>query len=79
MEHIKNDIKNKLNWLSKEQLVDAIADLCCSFIFASAIDGLTISNRIQQCINNVQTDLRKKENLNEQKINDNFFSKQDIL
>lgn len=79
MERIKNDIRNKLNGLSKEQLVDAIADICCSFIFASAKDGLTMSNRIQQCINNVQTDLLKKENLNEQKINDNFFSKQDIL
>ena len=67
MEYIKNEIRN------------AIADICCSFIFASAIDGLTINNRIQQCINNVQTDLRKKENLNEQKINDIFFSKQDIL
>lgn len=79
MERIKNDIRNKLNGLSKEQLVDAVSDLCCSFIFASSIGGLTRGNRIQQYINNVQTDLRKKENLNEQKINDNFFSKQDIL
>ena len=31
MERIKKDIKNKLNGLSKEQLVDAIAD-CKTFV-----------------------------------------------
>ena len=72
MERIKNDIRNKLNELSKEQLVDAIADLCCSFIFASAIDGLTISNRIQQCINNVQTNLQQVDNVLTQRLNINL-------
>ena len=73
MERIKNELRNKLKELSKDELVDIIADFCSAYVFASAASGLISNNRIQQCLNNVQTDLRKTENLNEQKINDNLF------
>lgn len=73
MERIKNELRDKLNAMSKEELVDIIADFCSAYIFASAASGLISNNRVQQCINNVQTALRKTENLNEQKINTNIF------
>lgn len=73
MENIKKELRNKLNELSKDELVDIIADLCSVYFFASATSGLISNNRIQQCINNVQTDLRKTENLNEQKINESLL------
>lgn len=73
MERLKNELRNKLKELSKDELVDIIADFCSLYVYASATSGLINNNRIQQALNNVQTDLRKTENLNEQKINDNFF------
>lgn len=73
MEHIKKELRNKLNELSKDELVDIIADLCFVHFFASATSGLISNNHVQQCINNVQTDLRKTENLNEQKINESLL------
>lgn len=73
MERIKNELRNKLKELSKDELVDIIADFCSLYVYASAASGLCATNRIQQALNNVQTDLQKTENLNEQKINDNLF------
>lgn len=74
MERLKNELRNKLKELSKDELVDIIADFCSLYVYASNASGLYATNRIQDCLNNVQTDLRKTENLNEQKINDNFWS-----
>lgn len=73
MERIKNELRDKLNAMSKEELVDIIADLCSAYIFASAASGLMSSNRIQKCINEVQTNLQDVGELNKQKINANTF------
>lgn len=73
MERLKNELRNKLKELSKDELVDIIADFCSLYVYASFASGLCATNRIQQALNNVQTDLQKIENLNEQKINDNLF------
>lgn len=73
MERIKNELRNKLKELSKDELVDIIADFCSLYVYASAASGLFASKRMQECLSNIQTDLRKTDNLNVQKINDNFF------
>lgn len=73
MERIKTELRDKLNAMSKEELVEMIADLCSAYVFASAASGLCATNWIQQALNNVQTDLHKIENLNKQKINANTF------
>lgn len=73
MERIKNELRDKLNAMSKEELVDIIADLCSAYIFASATSGLISSNRVHKCINEVQTNLQDVDELNKQKINANTF------
>lgn len=73
MERLKNELRNKLKELSKDELVDIIADICSLYVYASSESGLWATNRIQQALNNVQTDLQKIENLNKQKINANTF------
>lgn len=67
MELLKNELRNKLKKLSKDELVDIIADFCSLYVYASFASGLCATNRFQQALNNVQTDLHKIENLNEQK------------
>lgn len=67
MERIKNELRDKLNAMSKEELVDIIADFCSLYVYASFASGLCATTRIQQALNNVQIDLQKIENLNEQK------------
>ena len=73
MERIKNELKNKLKELSKDELVDIVADTYILYMYASAQNLLSVSNRVEKCIKDVCTDLQKIENLNEQKINDNLF------
>ena len=69
MEEIKDLFRERLQELSKEELIDIIADISSMYIRASVLNKMSSANRVQQCVNNVQT-----ETLNEQKVNDNLFS-----
>ena len=73
MERLKNELRNTLKKLSKDELVDIIVGTYILYVYASTQNLLSVSNRVEECIKDVCTDLQKTENLNEQKINDNLF------
>lgn len=72
MSNIKDLIKERLNQLSKEDLVDALADICTIYVSANITTQLSSANCIQQCINNVQTNLQQVDNVLTQRLNINF-------
>lgn len=72
MSNIKDLIKEKLNQLSKEDLVDTLADVCAIYVSVNITTQLSNANNIQQCINNVQTNLQQVDNVLTQKLNINF-------
>jgi hypothetical protein len=72
MSNIKDLIKEKLNLLSKEDLVDILADVCAIYVSANITTQLSNANSIQQCINNAQTNLQQVDNVLTQKLNINF-------
>lgn len=69
MAEIKDLLRERLQELSKEELIDIIADISSVYIRASVLGTMSGANCVQQCVNNVKT-----ENLNEQKVNDSLFS-----
>lgn len=69
MAEIKDLLRERLQELSKEELIDIIADIASMYIKSSVLSTMSGANCVQQCVNNVQT-----ENLNGQKINDSLFS-----
>lgn len=72
MSNIKELIKEKLNQLSKEELVDALADVCTIYVSANITTQLSSANCIQQCVNNVLTNLQQVDNVLTQRLNINF-------
>lgn len=72
MSDIKELVKEKLNQLSKEELVDALADVCAIYVSANITTQLSSANCIQQCVNNVQTNLQQVDNVLTQRLNINF-------
>ena len=69
MSNIKDLIKERLNQLTKEELVDALADVCTIYVSANITTQLSSANCIQQCINNVQTNLQQVDNVLTQRLN----------
>lgn len=65
MSNIKDHIKEKLNQLSKEELVDALADVCAIYVSANITTQLSSANCIQQCVNNVMTQVVELKLVNE--------------
>ena len=72
MSNIKDLIKEKLNQLSKEELVDALADVCAIYVSANITTQISNANCLQQCVNNVQTNLQQVDNVLTQRLNINF-------
>lgn len=72
MSNAKQLIRERLNQLSKEELVDALSDICAIYVSASIATQLSNANCIQQCINNVQTNLQQVDNVLTQRLNINF-------
>ena len=72
MSNVKDLIKEKLNQLSKEELVDALADICAIYVTVNITTQLSSANCIQQCVNNVQTNLQQVDNVLTQRLNINF-------
>lgn len=69
MAEIKDLLREHLQELSKEELIDILVDIASIYVRASVLGTMSGANCVQQCVNNVQT-----ENLNGQKINDSLFS-----
>lgn len=72
MSNIKELIKERLNQLSKEDLVDVLADVCTICVSANITTQLSNANCIQQCVNNVQTNLQQVDNVLTHRLNINF-------
>lgn len=72
MSNVKDLIKERLNQLSKEELVDALADVCDIYVTANINTQLSNANCMQQCVNNVQTNLQQVDNVLTQRLNINF-------
>ena len=72
MSNIKELVKEKLNQLSKEELIDVLVDVCAIYVSANITTQLSSANCIQQCINNVQTNLQQVDNVLTQRLNINF-------
>ena len=72
MSNIKELVKEKLNQLSKEELVDVLADVCTIYVSANITTQLSSANCMQQCVNNVQTNLQQVDNVLTQRLNINF-------
>ena len=71
MSNIKDLIKEKLNQLSKEELVDVCAEVCAIYVSANITTQLSSANCMQQCVNDVQTNLQQVDNVL-QRLNINF-------
>ena len=72
MSNVKDLIKEKLNQLSKEELVDALADVCAIYVSANITTQLSSANCIQQCVNNMQTISQQVDSVLTQRLNNNF-------
>lgn len=72
MNNVKDLIKEKLNHLSKEELVDALADVCTIYVSANITTQLSNANCIQQCVDNIQTKSQQVDNVLTQRLNSNF-------
>lgn len=70
---IKETIKNKLRAYDKEVLVDIIAEVCSICVGARVFSDMSNANCIQQCVNNVQTNLQEVDNFITQRINTNLY------
>ena len=69
---IKQTLKDKLKDCDKEVLIDVIAEVCSMYIGAKIFSDISNINCIQQCVNNIQTNLQEVDNFITQRINANF-------
>ena len=72
MSNIKELIKERLNQLTKEELVDALADVCTIYVSANITTQLSSAKCIQQCVNNMQTNIQQVDNVLMQRLNINL-------
>ena len=59
MAEIKDLLRERLQELSKEELIDIIADIASVYVRASVLGRMSGANCIQQCVNNVQTNVQE--------------------
>lgn len=72
VEYIKQTFKDKLKDCDKEVLIDIIADICSIYIGARVFADMSSANCIQQCVNNVQTNLQQVDDMLTQRLNINL-------
>lgn len=68
-EELKQALKTRLKDCDKDTLVDIIADMCSMYVSARVLSDMSGANCIQQCANNIQTNIQKIDNFITQKIN----------
>lgn len=59
MAEIKDLLRERLLDLSKEELIDIIADISSVYIRASVLGRMSGANCVQQCVNNVETEVQE--------------------
>lgn len=59
MAEIKDLLRERLLELSKEELIDIIADIASVYIKSSVLSTMSGASCIQQCVNNVQTNVQE--------------------
>lgn len=59
MAEIKDLLRERLQELSKEELIDIIADIASVYVRARVLGTMSGANCVQQCVNNVQTDVQE--------------------
>ena len=59
MAEIKGLLRERLQELSKEELIDIIADISSVYVRASVLSKMSGASCIQQCVNNVQTNVQE--------------------
>lgn len=59
MAEIKGLLRERLQELSKEELIDIIADISSMYVQASVLSRMSGANCVQQCVNNVQTNMQE--------------------
>lgn len=59
MAEIKDLLRERLQELSKEELIDIIADIASVYVRASVLSTMSGANCFQQCVNNVQTNVQE--------------------
>ena len=72
---IKQTLKDKLKECDKEVLVDIIAEVCSIYVGARVFSDMSSANCIQQCANNIQTNIQEVDNFITQRINANLKNK----
>jgi hypothetical protein len=71
-EELRQTLKDKLKECDKDTLVDIIVDACSMYIRARVFTDMSNANCIQQCVNNVQTNLQQVDNVLTQRLNINL-------
>ena len=71
-EEFKQSLKDKLKDCDKDTLIDTIADICTIYIQARVFSDISSANCIQQCTNNIQTNIQEVNDFLTQRINTNF-------
>lgn len=59
MAEIKDLLRERLQELSKEELIDIIVDIASVYVESSILSRMSSANCIQQCVNNVQTNVQE--------------------
>lgn len=59
MAEIKDSLRERLQELSKEELIDIIADIASVYVKSSILSRMSDANCVQQCVNNVQTNVQE--------------------
>ena len=57
MAEIKDSLRECLQELSKEELIDIIADISSMYVQASVFSRMSSANCVKQCVNNIQTNV----------------------
>lgn len=72
-EELKQTLKDKLKECDKDTLVDIIVDVCFMYIKARIFTNMSNANCMQQCANNIQTNIQEIDNFITQKVNTNLY------
>lgn len=72
-EELKQTLKDKLKECNKDTLVDIITDVCLMYVRARVLFDMSSANRVQQCVNNIQTNIQEIDNFITQKVNTNLY------
>ena len=71
-EQFKQSLIDKLKDCDKDTLINIITEVCAMYVQARVVSDMSGANCIQQCVNNVQTNIQEVDSFLTQRINTNF-------